>query len=229
MKLSNYFWEPIKIEHTNVWFWSDMHLGHKCEHWETPLWKNRGFNSVEEHDEILIKRWNDNLGEESEIFHLGDIMFGTKGEERLTDVLNRLTFKTLYLFSGNHSAGYKQLLSKSSEENGTRYLDFNNKRVYFVPNYLEIMICGQPIVLSHYPLVSWNGAGKGSIMIFGHVHNNLSKSELGKMYLEKGGKVLEVTVESTPIPISFSEIRNKFKNKGSITFDHHTKDTLNPF
>ena len=228
MKLSNYFWEPIKIEHTNVYFWSDMHLGHKCEHWETPLWKNRGFNSVEEHDEILIKRWNDNLGEESEIFHLGDIMFGTKGEERLTDVLNRLTFKTLYLFSGNHSAGYKQLLSKSSEENGTRYLNFDNKIVYFVPNYLEIMICGQPIVLSHFPLVSWNGQAKGSWMIHGHCHGNLWNSDIGKtLYIHC--KIRDVGVEEVSEPISFPQLRMRFKEKENRTFDHHTKNTLNPF
>ena len=142
MKLSNYFWEPIKFEHTNVWFWSDLHLGHKCEHWEIPLWKNRGFDSVEEHDETLINRWNNKLNQESEIFHLGDIMFGSNGEQRLTDILNRLTFKNLYLFSGNHASAYKQLLSKSLDENGIRYLDFGIKKVYFVPNYLEVIVCG---------------------------------------------------------------------------------------
>jgi calcineurin-like phosphoesterase family protein len=228
MKLSNYFWEPIKIEHTDVWFWSDMHLGHKCEHRETPLWKKRGFNSVEEHDETLIERWNDNIGEESEIFHLGDIMFGSNGEERLEEVLNKLTFKTLYLFSGNHSAGYKQLLSKSSEENGVRYLGFGNKKIYFVPNYLEIIVCGQPIVLSHYPLVSWNGQAKGSWMIHGHCHGNLWNSDIGKtLYIHC--KIRDVGVEEVSEPISFSQLRMRFKEKENKTFDHHTKDTLNPF
>ncbi len=227
MKLSNYFWEPIKIEHTNVYFWSDMHLGHKCEHWETPLWKNRGFDCVEDHDETLINRWNNKLNQESEIFHLGDIMFGINGEERLTNALNRLTFKILYLFSGNHSAGYKQLLSNSSEENGIRYLDFNNKRVYFVPNYLEIMICGQPIVLSHYALAAWNGQGKGSFMIHGHSHSNLYKNELGKLLYQC--KIVDVGVENSPTPLSFTQLRSKFKALENITFDHHTKDTLNPF
>lgn len=228
MKLSNYFWEPVKIENVNVWFWSDMHLGHKCEHWETPLWKKRGFNSVEEHDETLIERWNDNLGEESEIFHLGDIMFGSNGEKRLEEVLNRLTFKTLYLFSGNHSAGYKQLLSKSSEENGIRYLGFGNKKVYFVPNYLEIIVCGQPIVLSHYPLVSWNGQAKGSWMLHGHCHGNLWNSDIGKtLYIHC--KIRDVGVEEVCYPISFENVRMRFKEKKNKTFDHHTKDTLNPF
>ena len=227
MKLSNYFWEPIKIEHTNVWFWSDMHLGHKCEHWETPLWKNRGFNSVEEHDDTLIKRWNGKLNQESEIFHLGDIMFGSNGEERLEEVLNRLTFKTLYLFSGNHSAGYKQLLSKSTEENGVRHLDFNNKRVYFVPNYLEMIVCGQSIVASHYPLASWNGQAKGSFMIHGHCHQNLYRSEIGSTLYKC--KIVDVGVENSPTPLSYTQLRSKFKGAENKTFDHHTKDTLNPF
>ena len=170
MKLSNYFWEPIKIEHANVWFWSDLHIGHKCEHWETPLWKNRGFNSVEEHDETLIKRWNDKLNEESEVFSLGDILFGSHGEERLNSLFNQLTFNTLYVLPGNHHAGYKQLLNQSLTKDGIRYSYFGDKKVYFVPNYLEIIVCGQPIVLSHYPLASWNGQAKGSIMVHGHCH-----------------------------------------------------------
>jgi calcineurin-like phosphoesterase family protein len=204
-----------------------MHLGHKCEHWETPLWKNRGFDCVEDHDETLINRWNNKLNQESEIFHLGDIIFGINGEERLTNALNRLTFKTLYLFSGNHAGGYKQLLSKSSEENGIRYLDFNNKRVYFVPNYLEMVVCGQSIVASHYPLASWNGQAKGSWMVHGHCHQNLCRSEIGSILYKC--KIIDVGVENSPIPISFSEVRSKFKNIENKTFDHHTKNTLNPF
>lgn len=227
MNFLNYFYDPLKINHTNVWFWSDMHIGHKCESWETPLWKSRGFSSVEEHDETLIKRWNDNLGEESEIFHLGDIMFGSGGEQRLTALLETLTFKILYLLSGNHQSGYKQLLQKSLNEDGVRYISFGDKKVYFVPNYLEMFVCGQPIVISHYAIASWNGQGKGSFMIHGHSHSTLYKSELGKLLYQS--KIIDVGVENCPSPVSFSEIRNKFKNNESVTFDHHNPKTNNPF
>ena len=37
-------------------------------------------------------------------------MFGLNGKERLTDVLDKLQFKTLYLMGGNHHAGYKSIL-----------------------------------------------------------------------------------------------------------------------
>lgn len=227
MKLSNYFWEPIKFNHTNIWFWSDLHIGHKCESWENPLWKNRGFESVEEHDQTLIDRWNKNIKEDSTVFHLGDIMFGYNGQQRLTSLLQTLNFNKLFLFGGNHHAGFKQLLEQSDELNGVSYLTFGHKQVYFVPNYLEIMVCGQPIVLSHYAIASWNGQSKNSFMLHGHSHGSLYKNDLGKILYQ--AKILDVGVENCPEPISFSGVRSAFKAKENLTFDHHTSETNNPF
>jgi calcineurin-like phosphoesterase family protein len=229
MKIENYFWEPLKFSSTDIWFWSDLHLGHRCESWETPLWKTRGFNSVEEHDQTLIERWNSSLKESSTLFHIGDILFGMNGEERLRNVLNRLNFKELYIMSGNHSAGYKQLLSQSLQRSdGVRYLDYNYKIIYFIPNYLEMFICGQPIVCSHYPLASWNGQSKGSWMIHGHCHGNLYKSELGKILYECC-KIKDVGVECSPSPSSFNDLKCFFSSKENGTFDHHDSNTQNPF
>ncbi len=228
MKTSNYFWEPIKFDHTDIWFWSDMHIGHKCESWAVPLWENRCFKSVEEHDKTLIERWNTNIKDNSIVFHLGDIMFGTKGEERLETLISNLKFKELYVLGGNHHAGFKQLLQKSlCQEDGIRFLHIGDKKVYFVSNYFEIIVCGQPIVLSHYPIASWNGQSKGSWMIHGHCHGNLYKSEIGKILYKC--KIMDVGVENCPKPISFSGIRTAFKVKENLTFDHHTKQTKNPF
>ena len=36
---------------------SDPHLGHKQEF----IWKQRGFNSIEEHDEHFIEMWNNTI------------------------------------------------------------------------------------------------------------------------------------------------------------------------
>jgi len=229
MKIENYFWEPLKFSHTQVGFWSDLHLGHRCEYWETPLWKTRGFNSVEEHDQILIDRWNSSFSQFSTVFHLGDILFGKNGQERLYQILSKLYFRELYIMSGNHSAGYKQLLSLSDQsQDGIRYSFFENKIVYFVPNYLEMIICGQSIVCSHYPLASWNGQAKGSWMIHGHCHGNLYKSELGKI-LYSNCKIKDVGVENSPFPSSFSSLQREMKQKNNFTFDYHDSSTQNPF
>jgi calcineurin-like phosphoesterase family protein len=228
MNFLNYFWEPLKFEHTNVWFWSDLHIGHRCEYWEVPLWKNRGFSSVEEHDRTLIERWNKNITLESVVFLLGDIMFGQNGRQRLKDLFFDLNFKEIYLLGGNHYAGFKQHLSDSYIQDGVRYQSYGYKTVYFCPNYIEVFVCGQPIVVSHYPLASWNGQAKGSFMVHGHCHGNLYKSEVGKI-LYKHCKILDVGIENQPYPISFSKLRTYFKDKDNIAFDHHTTEVSTPF
>lgn len=219
--------KPLKIKglDENILVWGCTHFGHLCEKWDIPIWKRRGFDSVEEHDYKLIDRWNEKANENTQGFLLGDVIFGYNAEERLKSILKRLTFKDLFVMSGNHVAGYHQLLN--SIENNELFLD-GGKRVVFVPNYLEAFINGVPVVMSHYPILSWNGAARGSIHLFSHVHGSLSNSELGRLYLEKS-KCLEVSVEVNPSPLSFADIRRATKNKEGFAPDHHTKDTQNPF
>ncbi len=126
---------------------------------------------------------------------------------------------------GNHYAGWHQLFNLRSG-NGF-YLD--NKIITFVPNYIELIINGQPIVASHYPLLSWNGQAKGSWMLFSHVHGNLEKSDIGKMYLDSGAKCYELSVEKNKHPASFSYLFSLFEDKENISFDHHGPHTQNPF
>ena len=38
------------------------------------MYKPRGFNSIKEHDEQIIKNWNEIITEEDEIYILGDLM-----------------------------------------------------------------------------------------------------------------------------------------------------------
>lgn len=100
----------------------------------------------------------------------------------------------------------------------------SNKTVYLIPNYLEICIEGQLIVMSHYPILSWNKMSKGSYMLYGHVHNNLCKTQWIKQnYLT--GKCLDLSVESTPEPLEFAEIQKIMQNKKTLEVDHHGQDT----
>ena len=64
----------------NIFFTSDTHFGH------TNIIKycKRPFNSLEEHDETLIKNWNNKVGENDIIFHLGDFAFGRKTMDELS-------------------------------------------------------------------------------------------------------------------------------------------------
>jgi hypothetical protein len=83
--------------------------------------------------------------------------------------------------------------------------------------------------MCHYPILSWNGAGKGSWMLFSHVHGSLGNSELGRIYLDKGGYNLEVSVESIRYPLTYGEIFNIMKNKSKFKTDHHDENASTPF
>lgn len=220
------FYQPLKVvaKDHQVCFWSDTHFNHKCEHWETPLWKARGFSSVEEHNEGLIARWNKKSNQDTTFFHLGDFIFGYDSVTHFKNIIRRLNFKDLYLMPGNHCSGWKQVFEE--QKNNVWNVD-TGKRVIFVPNYLEAYINGQQIVMSHYPILSFNSQSKGGICIYGHVHGNLIKNEIGKLYSK--AKTLEVTIESSPSPMTFGEVRSFFKNKEAVSFDHHTQGILNPF
>lgn len=230
MQRENLFWNPLKIDKSasNVFVWSDMHFGHKSENWDVPLWKKRGFISIEDHDEKLIKGWNESVGMNDDIFHLGDIMFGPDGDRRIDNLLNRLNFTNLYLMGGNHHSGFKQLFNKAEVVDGVFQVKNGHKTIFFLPNYFEVRFGGNSFVLSHYPILSWNGQGKGSIMVHGHCHDSLVNSHLGRNYI-KSARCVEVTPECCPAPVSFGFLIDLFKNKDIVTFDHHNNETQNPF
>lgn len=78
-----------------IWFISDTHFQHK----NIIRFNGEDFNSVEERDEMLVDNWNSVVKEGDYVYHLGDVMFGSKE-----------TFKTLWprlkgskrLVVGNH-------------------------------------------------------------------------------------------------------------------------------
>lgn len=217
--MKDLFYKSVKITSTDhdVLFWGCMHYGHDPK-WDVPIWKTRGYNSSFEHDEGLIMNWNKKAGASTIGFLLGDTIFGHNADERLISLFRRLDFKQLYIMSGNHQAGYKQLIEKVQDNillpSASEY-----KQVHFVPNYLETSINGQSIVLNHYAQATWNGQHKGAWHLHSHSHGNLYKSELGKLLYK--AKIMDVGVEICPEPISFAELRAKFRKYDQVTFDHH--------
>jgi len=221
--MKDLFYKPVKFsgrDHDFI-FQGCLHIGHKCESWETPLWKSRGYNSVELHDEGLILNWNKKANASTIGFLLGDTIFGHMADERLLSLFRRLDFKELYVLPGNHTAGYKQLFD-SVQDNILLPGASEYKKVHFVPNYLEIIVNGQSIVLNHYAQATWNGQHKGAWQLHSHSHGNLYKSELGKLLYK--AKTMDVGVEVCPEPISFGELRAKFRKYDEVTFDHHKPD-----
>ncbi len=226
MSWKELFYSPVKVkaDPKDVLFTGCAHYGHRPK-WDVPLWKLRGHDSPEEHERAFIENWNSKANAETIGFFLGDNVFGDSDGRRFTSLMEQLYFKTAYILPGNHVSGYRQNIEKVRDNR----MELGNKSLIFTPNYLEAFVNGQAIVMSHYPILSWNGQGGGSWMLYAHVHGRLEASAVGKAYKESGAKQFEVSVEVQPIPQSFADIQKHFDGRPAVSFDHHGPGTQNPF
>ena len=115
----------------------------------------RPFPSLEEHDQALITNWNEIVGHEDEIWHLGDFARGrTAGyADHILSALN----------------GRKHLIIGNNDDSATT----GARGWASVQHYAELTRGDRLIVLCHYPFRTWNGMGKKSINLHGHSHGRL--------------------------------------------------------
>lgn len=115
----------------------------------------------------------------------------------------------IIFIEGNHD--------KLARRNKHRFYNYHN-------GYHEATINGQHIVMSHYPMVVWNGKHRNSVMLHGHTHYNLPASRKNNLEL---GKILDVGVDGNDYkPYSFDEIMKIMNTKpmlpkNPLFRDHH--------
>lgn len=140
----------------DTWFTSDTHFFHKnilnfCS-------ATRPFESVEEMNEGLIQKWNENIKPHDEVYHLGDFSFGKK--ELTASVLERLNGQ-IHLVRGNHDSQFDSNL-KDYLTSMNWYKAIPRKRF------------GHKMFLMHFPIECWDSMEYGSIMLHGHLHGDAS-------------------------------------------------------
>jgi calcineurin-like phosphoesterase family protein len=129
-----------------VFFTSDTHFG---DHRVLNLYP-RPFASVAAMDAGLIAQWNEIVGSEDEVWHLGDF---ARTAAQAAAILPRLN-------------GRKHLvLGNNDPPPGTGWLS--------VSSYAELSVDGIDLVLCHYPFRSWKGMDRGSVDLHGHSHGRL--------------------------------------------------------
>lgn len=135
---------------------------------------NRPFKTIEEHDAELIKRWNDVVNIDDDVYILGDISWANPTiTEEIVSQLNG----NKHLIIGNHDK--KLLKAKTFRELFVEIVD-----------YKEIQLQdGKGIVLSHYPIPCFNCHFYGWYHLYGHVHSSFEwnimkrvKYEMEKLY-----------------------------------------------
>ena len=85
----------FKFDGSKVFFTSDTHFYHG----NIIRFCNRPFKDVETMNETIISNWNNTVGQDDIVFHLGDFCLG--GSAEWTRILNRLNGR-IYLIMGNH-------------------------------------------------------------------------------------------------------------------------------
>lgn len=130
---------------------SDTHFG----------WQNKYEGRTLEHDKLIKENWNRVVTNADNVYILGDIgkIGNNQDTEYLIEIIATLKGKkTLVL--GNHDGTLKDI----------------RLRQLFVEicDYKEIIDnnngASHKLVLSHYPILFWNGQHKKHIHLYGHVH-----------------------------------------------------------
>jgi calcineurin-like phosphoesterase family protein len=134
-----------------IFFTSDTHFGHGGA---LGLYR-RPFASVAAMNEGLIERWNATVGQDDEVWHLGDFAIRQRPAV-VVELLGRLR-------------GCKHLVAGNNDPPETTELDGWKS----VQPYAEIETDGVSLVLCHYPFRSWRGMSKGWINLHGHCHGRM--------------------------------------------------------
>ena len=194
-----------------IWFTADTHFWHYhiIELAGRPFGYSKALNREEaciQMNEALIERWNDKVKKDDHIYHLGDFAFAGTG--KCKDIFDRLNGRK-YLIRGNHDGNSQ---CKQAWEWVKDY-HVAHCEANYQDDEGEIIQCHQPIVLCHYPLLSWNGMAHGSWHLHGHCHGSLR---------DAGGLRLDVGVDCNDYyPVSFNDIRNKMLLRSVVPVGHH--------
>lgn len=115
----------------------------------------RPFEGVEAMDTALIAAWNEVVAPSDRVWHLGDFAI-TRHPERVAKLLAALH-------------GEKHLVGGNNDGPATR----SATGWAGVGDLVELEVGGRLVVLCHYPLRTWNRAGRGAVQLHGHSHGRL--------------------------------------------------------
>lgn len=129
---------------------SDTHFG----------WTNKYEGRTLEHDKTLKDNWNSIVTNADNVYILGDIgKIGKNADtEKLIEIVATLKGRKT-LIVGNHDS-IKDVRLKQLFVDIAPYKEITD-------NFNGL---NHNLVLSHYPILMWNGQHKGFIHLYGHVH-----------------------------------------------------------
>lgn len=170
---------------SEIFFISDSHWGHKGIINFTATKPFRPFETIEEHDVELVKRWNSVVGPKDTVWHLGDVCFGERNMHYISQCNGRKK-----LVMGNHDM-YEM----------TKYLQYFD-RVFGAVEF-------KGMILTHIPVHEEQLKHRFFLNVHGHLHaSNVLKADGTKdmRYFNASCEQINLT------PIPYDEILNQWAN-----------------
>lgn len=168
-------------------FISDLHFGHQ----NILKYENRPFSTVEQMDKQLIRNWNSVVGNNDEVYILGDVSFH-KDPRKTLNILKQLHGRK-FLVLGNHD---REILKNPKLK----------EQFEWVRDYYKLHYKGKKLILFHFPIQVWDERHHNAIHLYGHIHSNVGKHvmeyDIPNSY-NVGADVNKYT------PISFEEVLDK--------------------
>lgn len=187
---------------SKIFFTSDTHVNHE----NIIKFCKRPFESVQEMNNEMVKRWNEKVPKDGIVFHLGDFAWGGYNVwKEFREQLNG----DIYLIKGNHDI--KNMTTNAKE----LFKDTSMQ--------MRIEIEGRRIWLNHFPLLCYSGTYRDfnglEYNLFGHTHlsNHISKNQgkdCNRCFDNLFPTQYDVGVDFNEFtPISWYEVDNKIKQQ----------------
>jgi len=124
----------------------------------------RPFAIIEEHDNVIVERWNSVVSDDDIVYHLGDFAFGlAKNADHVRELFGRLKGRK-HLIIGNHDADKKGSLHPTLAA-----LDWAARPEHA----LRTQDGGTDVWMSHYAARTWPCSSYGAVHFYGHSHGKL--------------------------------------------------------
>ena len=206
--------EAFQTKKNKLWFMSDLHYNHE----NVIKFNRRPFENVKEMNWHIEQELITKVGPGDILFDMGDLFWKTD-ETTMKNVISLASPKEWYKILGNHD-NYN-VYRKSYI--GTLFT--------LLSDILEINVDHEGrnyrLTLCHYPMISWNGKARGTLMIHGHCHGNIDNinTESTDLRVDVGfdGALAKKTGSFL---ISFEDILEYMKEKagGSLDFMKHAQE-----
>lgn len=199
----------MRYDTQNIFFVSDFHVSHK----NILTYDKRPFVDINEMHTTLIKNWNEVVTDDDVVYYLGDLSFGRCD---LTKWFIYSLKGKIHFILGNHDK-MRDIAKLGRFDHIHEY----GTEIYVKDDVLKSARGSdgyQQIIMSHYPIFSWNRAHYGSWHLHGHCHGSLMKS-YPDFYKRK---VMDVGCSETNYtPLSYTQTKDGMSKKLIASVDHH--------